>query len=286
MKSRFRSRILISSIVASAMLVGLNAEGQRPTPAGYTVTDLGTLGGSYSFAYSINGVGTVAGGAATPSQSNFVAQTAVLWYTGQPINLGTLGGSACPDCSSEGAAASMIGEAAVLSETSVSNGPTGEDFCEFGTHRQCLAGVWRRGVLTALPTLPGCNNSEAFFMNDWGEAVGVSETGTADSTCLTPFQTQQFEAVKWSRGGAPTPLAPLPGDTVSFAFMNNNLGQGSACLARARTSCGLPSRPAAQARRVRCCGMQTERPMTSAIPREARVFSTSPTASTIKARWR
>lgn len=225
MKSRIWFRIANSTIIASAMLAGLNADGQFPKPAGYTVTDLGTLGGSYSFAYSINSLGTVAGGAATPSQTNFLAQTAFVWYGGQPVNLGTLGGSACPDCSSEGEAASANGEAAVSSETSVGNGAGGEDFCEFGTHRQCLAAIWRDGILTALPVLPGGNNSEAFFINDLGEAVGVSEIGTTDSSCLTPFQTRRFVAVKWSPGGAPTPLPPLPGDNVSFAFMSNNLGQ-------------------------------------------------------------
>jgi probable HAF family extracellular repeat protein len=115
--------------------------------------------------------------------------------------------------------------AALLSETAVSNGPTGEDFCEFGTHRQCLAAVWKRGVLTALPLLPGGDNSEAFFMNDEGEAVGVSEIGDTDNNCLTPFQTHRFFAAKWPAGGGVIPLRPLPGDTVSFAFAINDAGQ-------------------------------------------------------------
>jgi probable HAF family extracellular repeat protein len=225
MDSRFWSRISMSSMIVASMLVSLNANGQGRNPVRYTVTDLGTLGGAYSFAYTINGLGMVAGGAATPGQTNFEAQTAVVWYRGRTIDLGTLGGSDCPDCSSEGAGVAPNGVAALLSETAVSNGPTGEDFCEFGTHRQCLAAVWKRGVLTALPLLPGGDNSEAFFINDEGETVGVSEIGDTDDNCLTPFQTHRFLAAKWPAGGGVIPLRPLPGDTVSFAFAINDAGQ-------------------------------------------------------------
>jgi probable HAF family extracellular repeat protein len=213
---------LLAVLAAPAALL---AQGQHPKPAArYRVTDLGTLGGTYSFSYAINSLGLVTGGAATPSQTDSISQTAFLWYGGQPINLGTLGGSACPKCSSEGAAASAGGAVGVLSETAKLDS-NGEDFCEFGSHRQCLAAVWNGGRLTRLPTLPGGNNSEVYFVNDLGEMSGVSETGTPDQTCATPFQVRRFEAVKWGLNGKPTPLRPLNGDTVSFAFTINDLGQ-------------------------------------------------------------
>jgi probable HAF family extracellular repeat protein len=199
---------------------------QGPAPASYTVTDLGSFGGSYSIAYSINSSGTVTGGAATSSQTNFVAQTGFLWDGGQLINLGTLGGPACPDCSSEGAAAVVNGTVAVDSETA-QPASNYEDFCAFGTHRQCLAAIWQNGVLSALPTLPGGNNSQAYFANSRGEVIGLSETGTQDVTCseATPNQVYRFEAVKWEPDGQPIPLSPLPSDTVSFGFGINDNGQ-------------------------------------------------------------
>jgi len=224
MKDRLQFLTRLGLLGLLAMSAGLVAQAQNPKTARYTVTDIGTLGGTNSFAYAINISGMVAGGANTPGQNDLFAQTGFLWYGGQPINIGTIPGPPCPTCSSAGSAVSANGSVAVISETA-SIDPNGEDFCEWGTHRQCLAAVWRNGTLTALPTLPGGNNSETYFVNNQGEMVGVSEIGTPDLSCATPVQVRRFEAVKWAPDGHPTPLPPLQGDTVSFAFTNNDVGQ-------------------------------------------------------------
>jgi len=74
-------------ILAVGLLRGLAIAQPR-----YVITDLGTLGGTYSYSYGINDGGLVTGGAATPSQSGGVSQTAFLWSRGHMANLGTLGG--------------------------------------------------------------------------------------------------------------------------------------------------------------------------------------------------
>ncbi len=209
-------------LAMTATLATAFAEG--PRSAMYSVRDVGTLGGTYSYAYTINNAGAIAGGAATPNQVDGIATTAFVWYRGSLASLGTLGGPDCPSCISENAATNMNGVSVAISETA-STEVNGEDFCGFGTHRQCLAARWKNGSLTALPLLSGGNNSQVYFMNKGGDAIGYAETATADSNCAMPYQRHQFEAVKWSAGGTPQALQPLPGDTVSFAVGVNDLGQ-------------------------------------------------------------
>jgi probable HAF family extracellular repeat protein len=103
--------------------------------------------------------------------------------------------------------------------------PNGEDFCEYGTHRQCLGAIWKNGTLIALPNLTGGNNANAFALNDQGQVAGFAENGTPDGTCATPFQVRRFEAVIWGRDDNIRGLPPLKGDTVGFAFGINDIGQ-------------------------------------------------------------
>jgi uncharacterized membrane protein len=135
-----------------------------------------------------------------------------------------LGGAACPSCNSEAAAVSQNGDVAIISETANTD-PNGEDFCGFGTHRQCLAASWKNGTMSVLPMLPGGQNSQAYWINKQGETIGFSETGITDATCAVPFQIRRFEAVKWARDGKIQEFPPRAGDTVSFAFGINENGQ-------------------------------------------------------------
>jgi len=205
-------------LVTGTLLAAIAAA--QPAPPLYTVKDLGTLGGDSSFAFDMNSAGWVAG------SSNLIPggpQHAFLWYgRGQLKDLGTLGG---PNSSPGGPNAR--GDAAVSSDTTVDLGPTGEDFCGFGSHHQCLAAVWRNEKLTALSTLPGGNNANTFGLNNRGQVVGFSEDGKEEpGGCgATPFQRSHFQAVIWEPDGEIRELPRLKGDTVSWAFGINDKGQ-------------------------------------------------------------
>ena len=218
---------LFTLTVAPFQLAAQQEQQQHMQSRHYTVRDLGTLGGMYSYGYGINNAGVASGGAATSSQTNYLFQTAFLWDKDlHMINLGTLGGDACPDCNSEAGGPNAWGESAIISETA-NPAYQGEDFCGFGTHRQCLGAVWKDGEMTALAPLKGGYNGQAYWMNDEGQVVGFAENGIADSSCstATPSQVLRFEAVMWERDGKARELRPLNGDTVGYAFDINDRGQ-------------------------------------------------------------
>jgi hypothetical protein len=54
--------IIVTSIAASSLFAGLAIA----EPPSYTVIDLGTLGGTYSYGYGINNAGWVSGGGCEP----------------------------------------------------------------------------------------------------------------------------------------------------------------------------------------------------------------------------
>jgi probable HAF family extracellular repeat protein len=218
----------------------LSGLGQVPLPS-YTVYDLGAFGtGTNSYGFGINNAGWVAG------SSNLVSkgpQHSFIWYGSHTLkDLGTLGGASCPTCNSGAGGPNASGEAAIGSDTSTLD-PLGQDYCAFGSHRQCLGAVWKNGTLTALSTLPGGHNANAFGLNNRGEVVGFSENGIHDTSCATGSASQvtRFEAVTWGPNGKIRELPPLVdmGDNVAFALGINDSGQvvGSSGLCSTQ---GLP----------------------------------------------
>jgi probable HAF family extracellular repeat protein len=183
----------------------------------YTVTDLGTLGGTFSEAVGINNSGSMAGSSAITGD---VAVHAALWQHGVITDLGTLGGpnSVAPEAEPQ---PNEKGGVAGASDTTTPD-PNREDFCGFGTHLICLPFIWKEGVLTALPTLGG-NNAEAWQVNDRGQAIGAAENTTQDPNC-TAF-TLEVEPVIWERGTIQE-LPTVSGDLDGLAQAINQRGQG------------------------------------------------------------
>ena len=112
--------------------------------------------------------------------------------------------------------------------------PNGEDFGQWegpflpATHRVTRGAIWRKGVMTLLPNLPGGNNANVFWINNLGQVSGNAENAIPDSSCsiVTPFQARRFQPVIWgANGDIQRVLSPLAGDTVAFALTINDHGQ-------------------------------------------------------------
>jgi len=218
MKSRICTWMAgISLFAALAMPALLGAQEPSTTQASrsvrYKITDLGTLGGSFSLAYGINDNGQIDGFSTLPGdtvQHSFVIENGVM------TDLGTLGGPNSESFANLNNAIQVAGTA----ETSISD-PNGEDFCAFGTHLVCLGFVWHHGIMKPLEPLGG-GNSQAAAINDRGQVAGYAETGTADPNCPAP-QVLQFRPTRWTAGHARA-LPLYPGDTEGAAFWINNEG--------------------------------------------------------------
>jgi probable HAF family extracellular repeat protein len=188
----------------------LLTRGQQPR---FQLTDLGTLGGDLSLAFGISNAGAISGAAAIASGE----QHPFLWRDGKMMDLGGLGGN--------GAGTNPLGSLVVpiVSETPDID-PLGEDFCGYGTHHICLAGIWKEGKTTAFPTLGG-NNAISFAMNEQGQMAGVAEKPVPDAKCPAP-QKLRFAPVIWGPNATDIQELRLPaGDTVGFAYGINEKGE-------------------------------------------------------------
>jgi len=213
---KVKTQALVLAILLTLAIPQMPAQAQQPPhkkqPPFYAVTDLGTLGGTFSRGFSINNRAWIAGQA---NLDDDAADHASLWRDEFLSDLGTLGG---PNSLAWGlnGYAQVVGQA----ESSIPD-PFGLDFCFTGTQLQCLPFLWQNDAMTALPTLGG-NNGLAFAINDLGMAVGQAENSTLDSTCGGP----QYEAkpVLWKDGVAHE-LPTLYGDPNGEARAINISGQ-------------------------------------------------------------
>ena len=213
-----------ASCAGAAAAIAHGADSQRNGTPSYTVTDLGTLGGTLSYAMGINNKGWVEGFSNLKGKGG---QHAFVWRRGAMTDLGTLGG---PNSGVGfwGASPNEQGAVAGAGESSTLD-PNNEQFCNKfnsffsapATPYECRPFVWRNGTTTQLPTLGG-SNGIASQINDRGQVVGAAETTTLDPTCSSPAFTLQ--PALWDNG-AIHKLPVLPGDDNAVANAINENGQ-------------------------------------------------------------
>lgn len=160
----------LSLVSAMALSVQLGAQ-RQPS---YTVTDLGPAGNPFSQATWLNDYGLMTG-VETASDGT---QHAVAWYWGTLTDISKpgLGG---PNSIAGGV--NKFGQIIGAAETSAKDANT-ENFCGFGTSRQCVAFLWDFGMMTPLPTLGGTNSTFG-SINNRGAVAGIAENGHHDTSC-------------------------------------------------------------------------------------------------------
>src|SRR6516225_1727853 len=169
--SPFRKVSILLCVLA--VPVGLAAEDAGKGPPRYTVTDLGTLGGTFSAASGVNNAGEVVG--ASLLAGDTVARV-FLWRDGVMADLGTLGGLNSIDLGSN----PITNRGAVVGSSNTAEPDSnGEDFCFDSANDICLPFVWRHGVMTPLPLFGGVNGA-AFQSNNRGQIVGAAENQIHD----------------------------------------------------------------------------------------------------------
>jgi probable HAF family extracellular repeat protein len=215
--------------------------------AHYTVTNLGTLGGSVGDGYGgVANNGWVSGDSYLPGDQT---EHAALWRLdamGQPVitDLGTVGGlnssTGFPQNNNRGLIAGQaqgskidpLGEywgVAYVCNNNIGAPCEGYQNLQFGF-------LWQNGVMTALPTLGG-NNSSAAGVNNLSQVAGWAETATKDPSCVPP-QVLDFKAVVYGpRRGEVHELPTFPGDAIAAAFMINDNGD----VVGASGTCGTPA---------------------------------------------
>jgi probable HAF family extracellular repeat protein len=213
--SHQKQLVVLTLFAALALPIGLAAQ-ENQAPPHYTITDLGTLGGTFSAAIGVNNEGEVVGESRLPGDTAF---RMFLWRKGVMTDLGTLGGMNSVD-----AGQNPINNrgAVVGSSNTPTPDPNGEDFCFDLASNTCLPFVWQDGVMTPLPLFGGVNGA-AFQSNNRGQIVGAAENSTLDPTCPPP-QVLQLRAAIWEKGGV-RELPPFPGDPDASAGAINDKGQ-------------------------------------------------------------
>jgi probable HAF family extracellular repeat protein len=213
------TRFPLVASISLALTLCAAAQAQNATGR-YVIHDLGALpGGGFSQPGTLNDAGGVAG----LSVASDGLQHAVLWVGDQIVDLNHSGDHGL---NATAFGINSLGRVSIQTETSAYH-PNGEDFCPYGTHRECVAAVWQWGRFVGLPTLGG-NNSTVGNVNSRGQIPGVAETAVSDPSCASklPSQKLRYQAVIWGPDLRTVKRLPFLGnDTVSLALWMNDKGQ-------------------------------------------------------------
>jgi probable HAF family extracellular repeat protein len=190
------------------VLFGVFACSSTVSGISYTITDLGALTYSESYAAAINDYGEITGSALNWGSD----QRAFIWSNGTMTDIGTLGG-----IRSGGSDINNKGEVAGFSHTTCRNS---------GYHAFLYSG----GIMTdiGMDWKDGRSNSWAFCINDAGQIAGDHDDSTTAMNCGIPQITAET-AWLYSEG-AMTEIDPLNGQHDwscgnSNAYGMNNAGQ-------------------------------------------------------------
>ena len=189
----------------------------------YDVEDLGTLEeGFFGCTMGVNNHGLTQTQYGLLEAGKLVKGRVAINFDGFTFPIPTLGGQNNWD-NPFGGEVNDRGEVVGYSETGGLD-PNGEDVCGFGTHATCRAFLWRKGQMSALPTLGG-NNAQASAINNRGQITGFAENGTVDSSCSANTTNNRIQLpVIWEDGRARA-LPTLVGDIDGEANAINDRGQ-------------------------------------------------------------
>jgi probable HAF family extracellular repeat protein len=213
------TRFPLVTSISLALALCAAAKAQNPTER-YVIHDLGALpGGGFSLPGTLNDAGVVAGFSVAPDG----LQHPVLWVGGHLVDLAHTDDHGL---NAQAFGINSLGRVSIQTETSAYD-PNGEDFCAYGTHRECVGAVWQGGRFIGLPTLGG-NNGTVGNVNSLGQIAGVTETAVSDPSCASklPSQKLRYQAVIWGSDLRSVKRLPLFGnDTVSVGMWMNDKGQ-------------------------------------------------------------
>ncbi len=232
-------------LMAAAVFTLAAGSAFAQSPPHYTVTDLGSLGGQECAATGLNNKGQIVGGADTARHGKgpeFITNVFV-WQGGRmravpgldgshayvvAVNdAGQMAGAYSPDplkakfasalFTPNGRAKLLGGFPATLHGYSLSQAEAVNAKGQVVGVSNNQAFLWGGGHLRALRPPPGFQESQAWSVNDRGQAAGK-----ADRTVAGAVRTH---ALFWDAGGRPTDLGVLPGYTDSIGRAINNRGQ-------------------------------------------------------------